>query len=136
MAVVYTGGTFDILHFGHVHFLQECSLLGDLVVALNKDEFIEEFKGRPPVFSYQERKEALEYLGYEVVPNIDGADSKPTILKVAPKYLAIASDWARKNYYKQMGFTQDWLDDQDITLVYIPYTRQVSTTLIRERLAG
>lgn len=135
--VVYTGGTFDLPHAGHVNFLRKCAQLGDVYVSLNTDEFIEEYKGKPPVMSFDERLEVLsEYRSVHVIMSNDGgADSKEAILQVRPDIIAIGSDWARKDYYKQMGFTQDWLDQHGISLIYIPYTEGISSTEIKRRLA-
>ncbi len=134
--IVYTGGSFDLPHAGHVNFLRQCALLGDVVVALNTDEFIKSYKGMPPIMSYKEREAVLKaYRSVaKVVPNIGGADSKPTILKVKPNIIAIGTDWLGKDYYHQMQFTQDWLDENNIVLVYIPYTQNISTTEIKKRL--
>ena len=71
-----------------------------------------------------------------VVPNMGGADSKPTIDQVRPDYVVIGSDWARRDYYYQMGFDQDWLDERSIGLIYIPYTDGISTTAIKARLTN
>lgn len=133
---LYTGGTFDLFHAGHVEFLRQCALVGEVVVALNTDEFIEAYKGKPPVMTYQERKTVLEACRFvsAVVENKDGADSTDTILEVMPNVIAIGSDWARRDYYKQMGFTQDWLDTYGMWLLYIPYTQGISTTNIKGRL--
>ena len=133
---VYTGGTFDLLHSGHVNFLRRCSLLGEVTVALNTDEFIAAYKGKTPIMTYQEREAVLLGLRYvsNVVPNVGGADSRISIDLVAPDYLVIGSDWARKDYYKQMGFDQDWLDERGIILCYVPYTPGISTTNIKGRL--
>jgi len=111
---------------------------GSVIVSLNTDEFIEEFKGVKPIFNYNERKELLEQCEYvdEVICNIGGADSKPAILQVNPNIIAVGTDWAGKDYYKQMGFTQKWLDDRGIVLVYLPYAAIISTTEIRRRLKG
>lgn len=141
MSTVYTGGTFDLFHFGHKAFLAKCKELagyGSVFVSLNTDEFIKEFKGKPPVMTYKERRESIIALAGNcvdgVIPNTGGADSKPAILKVKPDIIAIGSDWARKDYYKQMSFTQDWLDKQNIMLVYIPYTWSISATELKRRL--
>lgn len=133
---VYTGGTFDLLHKGHVNFLRRCSEFGSVTVALNTDEFIEAYKGKAPVMSYDERAEVLLGLRYvdEVVPNVGGADSRISIELSSPDVIAIGSDWARKDYYKQMMFTQDWLDERGIMLLYIPYTDGISSTDIKRRL--
>lgn len=136
--ILYTGGTFDLLHFGHFNFLKKCKSISDkVVVSLNTDDFIEQFKGKKPVMSYQEREKSLLHCQYvdEVVPNFSGEDSKPSILSVDPSIIAIGDDWAHKDYYSQMNFTQEWLDEKTIVLVYIPYTKGISTTEIKRRLS-
>jgi glycerol-3-phosphate cytidylyltransferase len=134
--LVYTGGTFDLLHSGHTRFLQRCAELGPVVVSLNTDDFIEEYKGKPPVISYADREAVLLACRYvdRVVPNTGGTDSKPTIEEVWPDIIAIGTDWARRDYYAQMGFDQDWLDERQIALIYIPYTQGISSTAIKERM--
>lgn len=136
MGLVYTGGTFDLFHAGHVEFLRRCSELGSVVVSLNTDEFIEEYKGKPPVISYADRRDVLLACRYvdDVVPNTGGPDSRIAIQSVMPKLVVIGSDWARKDYYTQMAFDQDWLDDRGIGLCYIPYTQGISSTAIKERM--
>ena len=133
---VYTGGTFDLLHSGHVNFLKRCSEIGEVTVALNTDEFIETYKGKAPIMSFAERQAVLLGLRYveNVVANVGGTDSRISIDSVSPDIVAIGSDWARKNYYKQMMFDQDWLDERGISLLYIPYTKGISTTNIKGRM--
>ena len=133
---VYTGGTFDLFHAGHVRLLARCAELGAVTVALNTDEFIAEYKGKPPVMSFDERREVLEACRFvdDVVANIGGADSRPSIEMVKPDLVVIGSDWARRDYYEQMGFDQDWLDARGIGLCYIPYTKGISTTDIKTRM--
>ena len=140
--IVYTGGTFDLVHSGHIRFLKACRRLagvdGRVVVALNSDAFIQAYKGSLPIMSFDERKELLLGCRYvdAVVANIGGADSKPSIEQVMPDYIVIGDDWARKDYYAQMQFTREWLDQMDIQLVYVPYTPGISTTDIKKRVAG
>lgn len=142
MPIVYVGGTFDLLHRGHVKFLETCKKIagedGKVIVSLNTDEFIEKFKGKKPIMSYEER-EALLYglwMVDEVIENTGGEDSKPAILSVMPDFIVIGSDWAKKDYYKQMSFTQEWLDKNNITLCYVPYTEGISTTEIKRRISN
>jgi len=137
MKKVYTGGTFDLFHRGHVNFLKQCKEIGDyIVVSLNTDDFIYRYKGKYPIMNYEERRDVLLGCRYvdEVISNTDGEDSKPAILTINPKFVIIGSDWAKKDYYGQMNFTQQWLDDNGIILVYLPYTENISTTLIKEKL--
>lgn len=142
MAVVYTGGTFDLFHAGHVRFLKQCKAIagedGKVVVSLNRDSFIEDYKGKAPIVSFVERAEVLQACRFvdEVVPNYGNQDSKIAIDKVQPDFVVIGDDWARKDYYAQMQFSQAWLDQRNIGLIYVPYTEGISTTDLKARIAG
>ena len=133
--IVYTGGTFDLIHAGHVKFLEQCAKYGKVVVALNTDEFVKEYKNCTPIMTLEERFTVMSAIRHVdcVVVNTGGADSKPSIVEVNPDIIAIGSDWADKDYYKQMGFTQEWLDNRNIELKYIPYTEGISTTQLKKR---
>ena len=135
--ILYTGGTFDLFHSGHVNFLKHCKKLSyKVIVCLNTDEFIEQYKGKKPIVPYQDRLEVLTACRYvdDVVPNLGGSDSKPSILLVKPDIIAVGDDWAKKDYYKQMSFTQQWLDDNHITLIYMPYKQGISSTLLKSKI--
>lgn len=140
MSVVYTGGTFDLFHSGHVNLLKRCrdvaGVNGKVVVSLNKDDFIEKYKGKPPLCNDLERSTVLMSCRYvdEVVFNIGGSDSRAAIELVNPDYIVVGSDWANKDYYSQMNFTQEWLDQRDIGLIYIPYSKHISSSEIKNRL--
>ena len=126
-----------MLHAGHVELLRKCKELGEVTVALNTDDFIENYKRKPPVMTYQEREAVLLACRYvdRVIPNHGGLDSKPSILAVKPDLIVIGSDWAKKDYYKQMQFTTDWLDEHGIGLAYVPYSWGISSTEIKRRIA-
>lgn len=137
MRKLYTGGTFDLFHAGHVNFLKSCKKISDtVVVSLNTDEFVERYKGKKPFITYEDRKSVLLSCRFvdQVIPNEQGEDSKPSIMKVSPNIIAIGDDWAKKDYYKQMNFTQDWLDENDIVLVYLPYKNGISSTIIKAKI--
>ncbi|QAX95771.1 nucleotidyltransferase [Streptomyces phage Tribute] len=143
MPNVYTGGTFDLFHEGHVELLRSCKRLagdGKVVVALNTDEFIARFKSNPPVQTFRERKLVLESCRYVdlVIPNIGEEDSKKTIVLASETHrievVAIGSDWAGRDYYGQMQFTKEWLDENDLILIYIDRRTGMSTTKIKEKL--
>ena len=130
---VLTLGTFDTPHAGHINFLRQCEQYGELTVGLNSDEFIESYKGKAPLFSWRERQVLLRNLGYEIYPNNDNGAT--LIYKLNPDVICIGSDWARKDYLKQIDMTQDELDEMNIHLVYIPYTKIISTTEIKRRIS-
>ena len=59
---VFVSGCFDMLHSGHVRFLEEAATHGDVYVALGSDQTVRELKGRAPVNTQSERKYMLEAL--------------------------------------------------------------------------
>jgi len=135
--ILYTGGTFDLFHSGHVNFLSRCKLIADIVVvSLNSDQFIYQYKGFKPFHSFEERKLILDSCMYcdKVVCNTGNEDSTEAIERVQPHIIAIGTDWASKDYYGQMGFSQEWLDIRNIVMVYIPYTKDVSSTIIKQKI--
>jgi glycerol-3-phosphate cytidylyltransferase len=142
VSVVYTGGTFDLFHVGHVQLLAACRKIagpdGTVIVAVNEDEFVEEFKGIKPTMSQTDRMKVLGSCKYvdKVVFNWGRTNSVETIERVGPvDFVVIGTDWAPpKDYYGQMGFTKEWLNDNEITLVYVDRNTGMSSTTIRERL--
>jgi glycerol-3-phosphate cytidylyltransferase len=133
----YTGGSFSIPHFAHYNFFRLCKQFCDyLVVSLNTDEFITEYKGKAPEFSYSQRVEILGKCPYinEIIPNVGGADSKKAISQVKPDVILIGQDWLARDYCKQMDFTPEWLTDNNISLIYLPHTDGITATLIRSKL--
>lgn len=155
---VYTGGTFDLLHPGHIELLKACKAIaeqggwkyegaygtpGMVIVGLNIEQFVVQYKGKAPVQTYEERQEMLLACKYVdmVLPN-GGYDSRGTIIEARlatntrPSELmlvAVGEDWANRDYYKQMSFDQKWLDDNHIQVVYIPRTTRFSTTMLRQK---
>ena len=74
--VITTNGVFDILHIGHIRYLQEAKKLGDiLIVAINSDSSVEKIKGpKRPLNNENDRAEALaalECIDYVAIFNED-----------------------------------------------------------------
>jgi cytidyltransferase-like protein len=135
---VYTGGTFDLFHKGHVNLLRQCRLLaggGMVTVGLNTDEFAATYK-RQPVCSLGERFAVVEACRHvdRVLVNWDGADSRTIVESVAPDLVVVGDDWKDRDYNKQMGWDEDWLSDRGIEIVFVPYTDSISTSDIIARL--
>jgi glycerol-3-phosphate cytidylyltransferase len=137
---IYNGGTYDLLHPGHLYVFQQMRELagpgGSVVIALNTDDFVEQFKDHAPVQSYAEREAVLLSLRDvdEVIPNVGGPDAKPAILRAKPDLIAAGQDWYSKDdsrYCKQMGFTTDWLAEHRIGLVYLDWKDGYSSTNLR-----
>ncbi|MEM7294753.1 MAG: D-glycero-beta-D-manno-heptose 1-phosphate adenylyltransferase, partial [Pseudomonadota bacterium] len=94
--IVFTNGCFDILHAGHVRYLQEARALGDqLVVAVNSDESVRGLKGDSrPINSLGARMEVLAALGCVdwVVP-FDAQTPAALIDAIVPNVLVKGGDW-------------------------------------------
>jgi glycerol-3-phosphate cytidylyltransferase len=137
---IYTGGTFDLFHWGHVELLRRIKDMagrdGQVIVSLNTDEFVEEYKGKKPVMSYDEREAVLLGCRYvsEVIKNVGGGDSRESILDADVDFVVVGTDWCEKDYMKQMSFTREWLEEHNVGFGYIPYTAGISTTEIKKRL--
>jgi glycerol-3-phosphate cytidylyltransferase len=130
ISTAYVGGTFDLLHVGHIRLFKAVRALGHRVhVSLNTDEFAASYK-RPPVVPLLQRMEmvlACKHVDYAGV-NLGGADSRPAILDSGCHFIVHGDDWTGDALMKQMGFDQAWLDANYLTLLYMPYTVGISTT--------
>lgn len=140
MTNVLSLGTFDILHRGHLKLFKKCREIagkGYVIIGLNTDEFIEKYKGKKPVMSYDERHTMIGETGMVdlVLPNgQEKGDAKDIILKSDAKLIVIGSDWARKDYVGQLGIDWDWLDEHGIGICYVNYTAGISTTDLKRRI--
>jgi D-beta-D-heptose 7-phosphate kinase/D-beta-D-heptose 1-phosphate adenosyltransferase len=94
--VVFTNGCFDLLHLGHVRFLQQAKALGDvLIVALNSDASVRALKGPDrPIFTERERAEMLAALAaVDSVTVFDDLTPRALIADLLPDVLVKGGDW-------------------------------------------
>lgn len=134
----YIGGTFDLLHAGHINLFRRAKAIADeVVVVLNTDDFAERYKRRPvmDLGSRMEMVRAIKYVD-DVDVNVGGEDSKISILKWRPNYIIHGDDWTGDSYLKQLGIDQSFLDLYGIQIIYFPYTKKISTTDLIGRLHG
>ncbi|MCZ6515699.1 MAG: D-glycero-beta-D-manno-heptose 1-phosphate adenylyltransferase [Acidobacteria bacterium] len=94
--LVFTNGCFDLLHPGHIRYLEKAKALGDaLIVGLNSDRSVKLLKGPTrPIFPEAERAEilaALESVDYVTV--FDEATPQELIASLAPHVLVKGGDW-------------------------------------------
>ena len=76
------------------------------------------------------RKALTLYANFRPIKNLPGVKTRFENVDI----IVVGTDWARKDYYAQIDVTQDWLDERDIILAYVPYTEGVSTTKLIERI--
>lgn len=130
----------DLFHRGHVRLIKKCfELAGDgaVFIGLNSDEFVEKYKGKKPIMSYEERKAAIEEVfpaSFVVKNDQPDGTAKNIIHSTMSDLIVVGSDWARKDYVKQLGIDWDWLDEYDIGICYLNYTQDISTTELKKRI--
>lgn len=94
--VVFTNGCFDLLHPGHVRYLQQARELGDvLIVALNSDRAVRALKGEArPILKENERAEVMAALAcVDYVMIFDDISPRETIAALLPDILVKGGDW-------------------------------------------
>ncbi len=97
--IVFTNGCFDLLHVGHVRYLEQAKSLGDiLVVGINSDRSVRSLKGpNRPILPEEERAEILSGLGcIDYVTVFDEADPFVLISLLKPHILVKGGDWTRE----------------------------------------
>ena len=95
--IVFTNGVFDILHPGHLRYLQQARALGDvLIVGLNADASVRRNKGKErPINPQDERAEILEGLDcVDAVVLFDQDTPAEIIRAIGPDVLVKGADWA------------------------------------------
>jgi len=96
--VVLASGTFDLLHYGHVHYLANAKKAGGenakLVVIVARDKTVERLKGRKPVFPEDQRRALVEALKVvdEAILGYEEMDMTKVIEKVKPNVIALGYD--------------------------------------------
>jgi len=94
--LVFTNGVFDLLHVGHVRYLQQAKELGDaLVVAINSDRSVRELKGDSrPLMPANERGEVLSALAaVDYVTVFDDLSPRTLIARLLPDVLVKGGDY-------------------------------------------
>ena len=94
--IVFTNGCFDILHSGHIMYLNEAKALGDfLIVGLNSDSSIKQLKGSDrPINNEEDRKYLLENLRAVDCVEIFSQDTPYELIKaIGPDILVKGGDW-------------------------------------------
>ncbi len=132
--IVFTNGCFDILHYGHVKYLEAAKSKADiLVVAINSDSSVKKIKGKfRPINQQSDRAKvlaALEAVDYVTIFN------EPTPLKairaLGPDVLVKGSDW-KKTDIVGAAFVASYGGKVET----IPFVGNYSTTAILKKIAN
>ncbi|MGD8255713.1 MAG: D-glycero-beta-D-manno-heptose 1-phosphate adenylyltransferase [Syntrophobacterales bacterium] len=130
--VVFTNGCFDLIHIGHVRYLQEARELGDcLVVAVNSDRSVKQIKepGRP-IIPEGQRAEVVAALGcVDWVTIFDEPDPLDLIRLLKPDVLAKGTDWSEEEI---IGAPE--VKEAGGQVIRIPLVQGSSTSAIMEKV--
>ena len=126
---VFTSGSFDLFHIGHLNILERSAALGDeLIVGVSTDELIQ---GMPPIIPFEQRFRIISSLKC-----VTKAVKQVKLTEVAQlqrediDIVTIGDDWINK-YLEGL----EWMKQQPgKEVVYFPYTPDVSTTGIKKKI--
>ncbi len=131
--LVFTNGCFDLLHVGHVRYLDQARQLGDLlIIGLNSDRSVRSLgKGMDrPIVQEQERAEVLAALAcVDFVTIFDEPHPLTVIQTLHPHVLVKGGDWLPEQI-----IGREFVEDHGGTVVSIPLVPHISTTHIVERI--
>ncbi len=124
--VVYTSGTFDMLHFNHLKMIEYARALGDiLIVGVNTDELVASYKSQP-IIPFEERIALMKAIkGPDIVIPQKSLDHTDKVDKLHFDIFVVGDDWAGK---------YDYLKKQGVDVVYFPYGDGVSSTNLKKKI--
>lgn len=131
--VVYTVGTFDLLHVGHLALLEYCSTLGDTVaVGVASDEVVKLYKPNVPVIPLEHRIEMLQALRcVDIVLPYHELDYIAVCKEVKADIFVIGEDWGRKPHNQGV---ENYLNAQGKKIVQANYNPRTSSTKIKQNV--
>lgn len=132
MTIGYTAGVYDLFHVGHLNLLKNAKGLCDkLIVGVTTDDLVT-YKGKRAMIPFEDRLEIVRSIKFvdAVVPQSD-MDKLTMCKKLGASYLFVGDDWYDtpkwRDYEKEFK-------EAGIKIIYFPYTKGVSSTLINEAL--
>ena len=134
--VGYTSGVYDMFHIGHLNVLKNAKARCDyLIVGVTLDEVVEKNKHKHPVIPYSERAAIVESIRYvdRVIPQ-ERYDIEGKVLTVINNHIDVmfvGSDWQGT---EKWNIIEQELAKVGCSVVYLPHTDGISSTLLRERV--
>lgn len=129
----YTSGVFDLFHIGHLNILkkakEECEYL---IVAVSTDELVQSYKMKTPVIEFSERVAIVEAIKYvdRVIPQ-ESRNKMDAFEKYKFDVMFVGDDWRGTPFW--VSLEKD-LSKKGSAVFYIPYTKKVSSTLLKQVL--
>jgi len=132
MLIGYTSGVYDLFHIGHLNLLKNAKGLCDkLIVGVTVDELVS-YKGKQAMIPFEDRIEIVRSIKYvdAAVPQYD-MDKLTMCKKLGANVLFVGDDWYATEKWKHY---EEEFAKEGIKIVYFPYTKGVSSTLISKTL--
>ena len=129
--IVYTVGTFDLLHVGHLALLNHCKLLGDiLVVGVASDAVVNMYKPNVPVVPLEQRIEMLEALScVDIVRPYYQLEYVSGCKEVDVDIFVVGEDWGKKQHNLDVN---NYLRKMGKEIVKVTYNPRTSSTKIKK----
>lgn len=129
--IVYTVGTFDLLHVGHLALLNYCKSLGDvLAVGVASDEVVNLYKPNVPVVPLEQRVEMLQALGcVDIVRPYYELEYVSGCKAVKADIFVVGEDWGRKSHNLDVD---SYLEEMKKEVVQVTYNPRTSSTKIKQ----
>lgn len=128
----YTTGVFDLFHVGHLNILRRAKENCDrLIVGVTSDELVS-YKHKSAVIPFEERIEIVRSVKYvdEAIPQTT-MDKFEAWDRIGFDVMFVGSDW--KDHPRWIKYEQQF-SEVGVNIVYFPYTKGTSSTLINETL--
>ena len=124
----------DLLHPGHINIINQASQLGELTVGLLTDKAIASYK-RLPFLTYEQREIIIQNVkGVGSVVAQEKLDYRPNLIKYKPDIVVHGDDWKSGIQKSQREKIIKFLEENNGTLIEIPYTPGISSTSIIKHL--
>jgi len=126
--VVYTSGTFDMLHINHLRLIEYARGLGDiLIVGVNTDELVTSYKSMPMI-PFEDRIALMRAIkGPDLVIPQHSLDHHDKVKKLKFDVFVVGDDWVGK---------YDYLEGMGVTVIYTPYGNGISSTSLKKKIAS
>ncbi len=129
----YTTGVFDLFHVGHLNILQKAKEQCEyLIVGVSTDALVMEYKDRVPVIPEEERMAIVEGIKYvdQVVPQVN-RDKYSAWESIKFDVMFVGDDWKGNHLFEQV---EKKFNQVGVDVVYFPYTKGVSSTIVKEKI--
>ena len=131
--IVYTVGTFDLLHVGHLALLEYCKSLGDvLAVGVASDRVVNSYKPNVPVIPLEQRMEMLKALRcVDIVRSYDELEYVSGCKELNPDIFVIGEDWGNKPHNVAV---ESYLKSEGKQIKQVLYNPRTSSTRIKQNV--